>query len=58
MASAVTTQHYYILLNAARLETILGNKDRAIGFIEESRRRGGIWNTPQHPRTRPGRSRR
>ena len=42
-----TTQHYYILLNAARIETVLGNKDRAIDFIEESRRKGGIL-TPQY----------
>jgi TolB-like protein/Flp pilus assembly protein TadD len=36
-----TTQHYYILLNAARIETILGNKDRAIEYIEEIRKGGG-----------------
>ena len=47
LAAAVTTQHYYILLNAARIETVLGNKERAIDFIEESRRKGGIL-TPQY----------
>ena len=47
LAAAGTTQHYYILLNAARIETVLGNKDRAIDFIEESRKKGGIL-TPQY----------
>ncbi len=36
-----TTQHFYIVLNAARIETILGNKDRAIEYIEEIRKGGG-----------------
>jgi serine/threonine-protein kinase len=47
LAPAATTQHYYILLNAARIETVLGNKDRAIDYIEESRKRGGIL-TPHY----------
>jgi len=42
----VTTQRSYVLLNAARLETILGDKDRAIEYIEEVRKTGGIL-TPQ-----------
>ncbi len=42
LAPNATTQHFYILINAARIETVLGNKDRAIDFIEESRRIG--WN--------------
>ncbi len=41
MSLAGTTQHYYILLNAARIETILGNNDRAIEYIEEIRKGGG-----------------
>jgi serine/threonine-protein kinase len=41
LSIAGTTQHYYILLNAARIETILGNKERAIEYIEEIRKGGG-----------------
>ena len=39
-------QRDYILLNAARIETILGNKERAIDYLEEIRKTGGIL-TPQ-----------
>ena len=43
---SAATQHIYILLNAARIEIILGNKDHAVDYIEQIRRDGGFL-TPQ-----------
>ena len=43
---SATTQYNYILLNGARIETILGNKDRAAEYLEEVRKEGGFL-TPQ-----------
>jgi hypothetical protein len=41
-----TGQRDYILLNGARIETALGNKARALDYLEEIRRMGGHL-TPQ-----------
>ncbi len=43
---SAATQFNYILLNGARIETILGNKDRAAEYLEEIRKKGGFL-TPQ-----------
>jgi len=46
LAPTATVQHYYILLNGARIELLLGNKDKAVDYIEQSRKVGGYL-TPQ-----------
>ena len=43
---SAATQFNYILLNGARIETVLGNKDRAAEYLEEIRKKGGFL-TPQ-----------
>jgi tetratricopeptide (TPR) repeat protein len=43
---SAATQFNYILLNGARIETILGNKDRAAEYLEAIRKKGGFL-TPQ-----------
>ena len=43
---SAATQFNYILLNGARIETILGNKDRAAEYLEAIRKKGAFL-TPQ-----------
>ena len=43
---SAATQVNYSLLNGARIETILGNQDRAAEYLDEIRKKGGFL-TPQ-----------
>jgi hypothetical protein len=46
LGPTATTQSRYIRLNGARIETILGDKARALDILEAIRKEGGLL-TPQ-----------